>query len=530
MTHEAADLQRENAAPDADLTGRQRMAWNVLAGWGGYLAVAVTGFIMPRLTDGYLGQEALGLWDLGWSVVSYFSLAQLGVGGSVNRYVAKHRSAHDVPGLRRIASSAMCINLGSAALALVATAAAAWLAPWWFGDRLGEHADVARWVIILLGATVATEMGLAVFPGVLAGCHRWDLHNTINAAFEVATVAGMVATLYTDGGLRALALVALCGEIATEAARMVVAYRVCPELSVRLRYATWSEAKGLLSFGTKYFVGAISGLLLIQANNVIVATHLGPAALAAFARPLSLLRIVEAFVNRFAFVLTPMASSLQGGGRRAEIPALVIETARFGVALATPMILVLAILGQPVLLLWMGPRYQEGLVIAILALGFLGHLAQRPVMSILVGLNLHGRLALLGVNVAILGVVLGLLNAFVLGWKLVGAALAVGVPGLLGGLCVAIYACRQLDIPMTQYARQVFARPMVCAVPFALVLGASRLLFAHRPLVAVSLGLVTGALVIGPLYWMYLTPASVRLQIAAIASKIFSFAGIKVGV
>jgi hypothetical protein len=95
---------------------------------------------------------------------------------------------------------------------------------------------------------------------------------------------------------------------------------------------------------------------------------------------------------------------------------------------------------------------------------------------------------------------------------------------------VAVYACRRLDVPLGQYAREVFVRPLACAAPFALVLGASRVLFAHRPLVAVCLGLVAGALVIGPLYWMYLIPPGIRLKITAIVGKVFGFAGLKVNV
>ena len=43
----------------------------------------VAGFLMPRMMDYYVGQRLLGVWDLGWSIVSYFELAQIGVGSSV---------------------------------------------------------------------------------------------------------------------------------------------------------------------------------------------------------------------------------------------------------------------------------------------------------------------------------------------------------------------------------------------------------------------------------------------------------------
>jgi hypothetical protein len=37
------------SAPDArDLTGRDRMVWNVCAGWAGHAVLLAAGFIMPR--------------------------------------------------------------------------------------------------------------------------------------------------------------------------------------------------------------------------------------------------------------------------------------------------------------------------------------------------------------------------------------------------------------------------------------------------------------------------------------------------
>src|SRR6476469_9566988 len=81
------------AAPAGDdLTGRDRFVWNVLASWAGHFVFIIAGFIMPRQIDRYVGQVGLGVWDFGWTAVNYFFIAQIGVGVSVNRYVARYRA------------------------------------------------------------------------------------------------------------------------------------------------------------------------------------------------------------------------------------------------------------------------------------------------------------------------------------------------------------------------------------------------------------------------------------------------------
>ena len=81
----ADDAVAEPRAASSDPSGQDRMAWNVMASWAGHAVFIVAGFIMPRFIDRTIGQEALGIWDFAWSVVSYFGLAEIGVGASVGR-------------------------------------------------------------------------------------------------------------------------------------------------------------------------------------------------------------------------------------------------------------------------------------------------------------------------------------------------------------------------------------------------------------------------------------------------------------
>ena len=85
--------------------GRERFGRNVAFAWGGYMVNVISGFLVPRLISDQLGQVTLGVWDFSWSFVSYFGLVQLGMGGSISRYVARYRAKNDVAGLNRSVSS-----------------------------------------------------------------------------------------------------------------------------------------------------------------------------------------------------------------------------------------------------------------------------------------------------------------------------------------------------------------------------------------------------------------------------------------
>jgi len=513
-----ADPSSTPASPE-DLTGRSRIVRNVFASWVAHFVFVVAGFIMPRFLDRHLGQELLGVWDFGWSLVGYFGLVQVGIGSSVDPFVAKYRAVHDTAGLNRAVSSAMCLQLLTAVTAGVVTLLATWALPTLFGNRLGAHVAEAQGVVLMLGASICVSIILNIYGGVLVGCYRWDIYNSINAGFHAATVGGMILALCLGGGVRTLAAVALGGTAATEITRAFVAYRVCPELRVRFGMARWSEAVRLLGFGAKTMLSAVAGLLLNQTNSMIIAGYLGPAALALYSRPRSLVNHAQILVRKFGSVLGPTASSLHAGGQQSELRELLMKTGRLATYMALPAVLLFVIMGDPILHVWMGSRYEQGLVLGILAVGQLAEMTCQPLISILTGMNLHGKLGFMNLGVAIFSVLLGIISVGVLGWGLVGAAISLALPVLIvNGIYMPIHACRRLGMPLGQYMVATSKGPLLCSIPFAACLVAARMIWPDSPVVALGAGLATGGTVLALLYWRYALPPSLRQRISGLVT------------
>ncbi len=166
--------QNDNGSSE-DLTGKDRMVRNVLVSWAGHLVFIAAGLITPRLIDRQIGAEALGVWDFGWALVNYFHLVQMGVVASINRYVARYRAIGDADGVNRSVSSVFCVLLVVAVVVLLLTGAATLAVPGILAAQLRSFLTDARWVIFLLGSTVAVQFAFSSFAGVLSGCHRWGL-------------------------------------------------------------------------------------------------------------------------------------------------------------------------------------------------------------------------------------------------------------------------------------------------------------------------------------------------------------------
>lgn len=498
---------------EVDTTGQDRLVWNILSSWGGHLVFIVAGFVMPRMIDRRIGQASLGIWDFSWALVNYFSFANLGVGSSVNRYVAKLRAAGDVEGLNEAVSSVFLVQLAAAAAIAVMTAGAVAYLPVFLKSGSGVDIGEARWILALLGGTLVIQQSCDSFRGVMTGCHRWDLHNGINAASYGVTVAIILVLLVSGFGLRALSTAYLAVGVVTEVIRIAAVRRICPELSLSRKKATWSQAKAMLSFGLKTIVMGLSELVVVQGSCLLIAKHLGPLALAVFSRPLGLARNAKVFINKFALVMTPTAGSLQGAGRERDIRDLVIRSTRYSVALACTIALFLSVMGDPILEVWMGSRYEAGPVVVILVAGFFLAVALLPAKTILIGVDAHGVIGkvMLLMSTAALGA--GAVLFSLRGGSLLQASAVVALAMTADGAAIFWYACRHFGISAPKYFRRSFLGPLCAGVVHAGVLLWVRMALKGRPLEALGAAAGASLLILTPIYWTYFLPRDLRNKI-----------------
>jgi O-antigen/teichoic acid export membrane protein len=470
---------------------------------------------MPRMIDRRLGQELLGVWDFAWSLVTYFTLVQLGVGSSVNRYVAKYRAARDTMGMNQVMSSASCILAVAGLLVLGFTIAVSLLLPQLFGAKLGENTYQAQWVVFLTGAGLSVRMVFSSFHGLLTGYHQWGLHSLIKSGWHVITIVGMIVALLKGGGLPSLAAVALAGQAFEEVTRVTLAYRICKGLHIRPWLVRWKTIRKLFSFGGKTLIPSVSNLLLNQTASIMIVAYLGPAALALYARPRSLVLHVNTLVNKMAMTLTPTVSSLQSINNTKEIRQLLITSVRYSFYLVLPIVLVLVVFGDAVMQFWMGQRYANGLVPAILAIGYLAFLVQRPVLNILAGLNAHGRAGIAKFVASVCSVGLTVLMLGYLKWGIAGAAVAVTLPLMIMNVLYLPLLIRQrAGLGVRQYFRSVTTGPVTHILPFAICLIVGRFVFYDKALSGLLWSGIAGCVVLAILYYRYVLPDRLRLKVS----------------
>ena len=525
MTAPMDQPSKDVAGPTRDLTGRSRLVSNVLFTWGAQMVFFIAGFIMPRMIDRRLGQEVLGVWDFSWSLVTYFRFVEMGIASSVNRYVARHWGKQDIAGINRVVSSAT-LALGLAALVvLLITIISVMSLPYWFGSRLHEYVSVTQRSVLFLGIMLSVGTALGAFNGVLTGCHRWELQSLRLSVWQFITVTAMIVALLFGAGLATLAAITALGQILGQLTMVSLAFRVCPGLRLSRSFVDGGTIKELYLYSGKTLLPTISEMLLNQTTSLLIVGSLGPAALAVFTRPRSLMRQLDSLERKMAMILTPTTSSLEVVGHLEEIRSLLIKSVRYSIYLVLPLVLVLMIFGGQIMHLWMGPSYANAIIPAILAVGFLGACIQTPILFMLEGLNAHGRAGVGQFIGCALSAVFVFFALHQLAAGLVGVAIAVTFPLLIVNLVyLPILLCRRLGQRLGVFYREVALRPVINLLPFALALLVARFLLPTHLALALAICMV-GAGTLAVFYWRNVLPHSLKTGLRRYRGKVSRWAG-----
>ncbi len=508
---------------DGDVSGRGRLAKNVVASWLAQFVVIAGGFILPRVVNDQIGQGALGVWDFAWSLTGLFALLQSGIVSSVNRFVAKHRALNDVDGISSAVSSVTLILVLLASTIVAMAVGFAFFVPHYLETQLGEFAGQARWVILLLGASFAIQVATSAYGGVITGHHRWDIQSGIHASVNFAQFLAMITAVLLGGGLVTMGIIVLACESLGRGARMFFAYRLCPGLHVRPGFVRRKMMGQMVTFGGKSLLPDLGGLLEYQMINVLITSCLHVTMLAVYARPLALVRQAATLVERFALVLTPTASSLKASKSNSALRDLLTKSTRAGLYLALPMVLGLSIMGDILLQVWMGEEYSgrsSWILLIVLAVGHLAYMVQLPIKNILAGLNAHGRPGIANFLSALVSAAGAAVALLFYDKGLIGVALAVTIPmTLVNGVYVPIYACRQLKMNVATYFVACVKGPVLCAIPFSACLIGGRYAFPDQPLYALISGSAAGGMVLLPLYWWLVLPQKFKKKLTGNATR-----------
>ena len=142
------------------------------------VGIFLTPFILHRL-----GDLAFGIWVLIFSITGYYGLFDLGIRSSIVRYASKFAATDSKEDLAKLINTSLFTYGGVGAISLLVTMVLFVYVDSIFRVPAELHA-AARWLLLMVGVSVACGFPLGVFGGFLDGLQRFDVNNWTSVAVE----------------------------------------------------------------------------------------------------------------------------------------------------------------------------------------------------------------------------------------------------------------------------------------------------------------------------------------------------------
>lgn len=437
---------------------------NVLVG------IFISPFILHRL-----GDEAFGLWVLIFSVTGYYGLFDLGIRSSIVRYVAKYSAVDDHEQLNRLINTAMFSYSAVGLLCLLLTG----LGGLFVGSIFRVPPDflhTARWLFLMVGASVALGFPMGVFGGILEGLQRFYVLNFTSTASILLRALFIVIALKHGGGLLTVALITVGLPLITAFINAGFVFHLLP-IQFRRSYVDRATLKKIANYGGTTFMIIVAGRLRFKTDAVVIGSFLSSAAITYFAIGSRLVDYAGEVVSSLAQIFVPMSSQSDATGDIKGLQRIFIAGNRACALVIFPITAILIILGKSVIEAWVGAKYVATSypILLVLLIPSTLMLAQSASGRILYGMAKHKTLALVTLAEGIANLVLSI--ALVRPYGIMGDAIGTALPLTCTMLFfLPLHLCRLLKLRLTDYLRDAFLLPLALTVPMTAVL----LLMRHR--------------------------------------------------
>jgi O-antigen/teichoic acid export membrane protein len=514
------------ASPPPPSLGRQIALNAVLNLAGRFVSVAGWMAVTPWML-GQLGAERFGLWSLLTVLAGAYTAFDLGLAGSLTKFVAEFRATGDRAGLRAVYTQGAVFYAGLGVLffAAIALAREPLLGLFRIPPGLRPEAGAA---LLAAAGVYALLNGFTFLSSVLVGLHRLDLWNRILMVTTLLQLAGVVIVLRLGGGVAALFLNTGVGLLVGIVAARLVIRRLAPEIGLDRAPGPPGLLRRMMRYSAALQIINLGVLAQFQLDKVLFGSMLTLAAVGSYELGY---RLVAALWSVPALLLPPLlpaVAHLDALGERERVVRLYRRASRYVLAVAFPIAAGVIALAPPLYQAWLGAGHRDAALAAVALAAMLAVNILTGVGSAIVrgagrpGLEARYQLLSMALHLA-------LSLTLIPRWGFTGGLVALSVSTASASLWFGWLFHRYLGEPVGPFLRQVVLPPLAAAILAGVVAwwvagsGSATLDGWTRPQALARLALGCGAFLAvvtaGCLVTRALLPADVRELVALLRAR-----------
>jgi O-antigen/teichoic acid export membrane protein len=396
----------------------RHIGWNL----AGQLAPLAAALVSIPILLAHLGAERFGLLTIGWMLIGYFSLFDLGIGRAMTQLVSAKLAIKEEAGLPALVWTGLATMFGFGVLgaalimALSEPAIYQWLN---VPIPLREEAVTSLYVLAPAVPMVVVATGLR---GILEANQQFRAINLIRIPSGVLMFAAPLSVLPWTNSLVAVFAVLFLMRCATLLALFYTCWKSFP-LFQRLRFSG-AVIPDLMKFGGWMTVSNIVSPLMVQMDRFLIGTMLSLAAVAHYATPFEMVTKVLLIPTAITGVAFPAFSRLLAQRNTQDARHMYWRTLGLVCAATLPITLVLGLFAESILHFWLKGALpaESAIVMQILLLGVFSNSIAHVPFAYLQGAKRADLTA--KIHLAEAPVYVAVLAVAVAAWGIVGAAAA----------------------------------------------------------------------------------------------------------
>lgn len=428
------------------------------------IAIVLTPYILHSL-----GDAVYGIWTLVGSFMAFYGLLDMGISMATNRYITVAISAEEQGGegeaVQRVFSSSLALFWAAAGAVMLCTVIGMWPAALLVDEP--AHVDKLRYVMLVMGMTLALSCPLKVYAGILESKLRLDLMGIPPIVGAFLRAGAVVVALETGWGVVGVAVATAFGVLPVGLAHLVMAHRVVPGLKFRWGHVRGGTLKELLGYGRKSVMLGVGNKMRTDFDAIVIASFLTTVVVAHY-------RIAAFFAQQLCYVavatigaLQPYFSRLVGQQNDARQTEVLLTSTRLSVYLVSFMSVAMIVMGEPFIVRWVGPEYTVAYpVMVVLLVGYLLELSHLPASPYLCARASHGMIAWRSVIDSSVNILLSIV--LVRHYGMMGVALGTSIPLTVSAVVVYPWMVhRASGIAYSRYYGELLKAYLISGVALA---------------------------------------------------------------
>jgi O-antigen/teichoic acid export membrane protein len=427
------------------------------------ILIAPIPFILTPLILHRIGSSGYGTWAVFVAMNGLTSLADLGLVGTLSKFVAEYYAQRDFASLARVLNSGLAVFLF---LTIVISALFWWTGPFLIkvlfrGSKVSslELLVLLHCFLVVITANILTLL----FSSVTTGLQRLDLTYTLGASntFLGALFGG---TLLVQGwGIRGLVYGCMLSGVLTVLAYVLLVHRLLPGFVLNPFRFDKEEARKMFGFSLRLYLTQAAVAVHNQVEKVFLALLVGVASVGWYDIASDLALKVRAAVGCILSPVLPAASELSALQDERRLRELYYRAHKYLALVGVPAVTFIVAISSRFVELWIGPSLRlVALPLCILVFVNFFNLTTGPGYLIFAG---RGNLRP-GVQSAILGIVLNVFLSLVLIYKFgfAGAVLGTSASLLVASAFFVTVFHRQTGYSFSRLLAEAYLKPTLASI------------------------------------------------------------------